>query len=81
MENIVFVNSANQQIASASMDVPRVGEQVIVANQLYSVTGVRYFLYPGNVIRTAVLLTQSAPNTAISELYSRLSGVENKETK
>jgi hypothetical protein len=76
MENIVFVNAANQSIASASMDVPRTGEQVIVANQLYSVAGVRYFLYPGNVIRTAVLLAPSAPNAATSELYHQLSKVE-----
>jgi len=81
MENIVFVNSANQTIASASMDVPRTGEQVIVANQLYSVAGVRYFIYPGNVIRTAVLLTPAAQNAATSELYRQLSGVESTEKK
>jgi len=72
MQNVVFVNSQNQPIASASMDVPRNGEQVVMGSQRFVVAAVRYFIYPNNIVHPVVLLAPATSDALVSEHYEKL---------
>lgn len=73
MQNVIFVDAQNQQLASATMDVPRNGEQVILGQQMFAVSGVRYFVYPNNVVHVAVLLTPNISGQALQEYIRAVS--------
>jgi hypothetical protein len=70
MQSVVFVDAQNQQLAGANMDVPRIGEQVALGEQMFAVSGVRYFVYPNNVVHVAVLLTPNMSSSALAD-YSK----------
>lgn len=75
MQNVTFVNSQNQVIATASTDVPRSGEEVVIANQRSAVAAVRYFVYPGGVVHAVVLLVPAASDAAITAHFQNIKDV------
>lgn len=76
MQNVVFVDTQNQQLASATMDVPRNGEQVVLGQSMFTVSGVRYFVFPNNVVHVAVLLTPNISGQALQEYIRAVSPVK-----
>jgi hypothetical protein len=73
MQVVTFVDTQNQPMGTISMDVPRVGESVAMNGQGFSVTAVRYFIYPGsNAVRAAVLLVPLASSASIQQHYDDL---------
>jgi hypothetical protein len=70
MQNVVFVDSQNQQLAAATMDVPRSGDQVVLGQQVFTVSAARYFVYPNNLVHVAVLLTPNISEAALAD-YSK----------
>jgi hypothetical protein len=72
MQNVVFVDSNNQPIASYSMDAPRIGELVGINGQGFSVNSVRYYLYANGAVRVAVVLAPLPAPQALLQHYEDL---------
>lgn len=75
MQAVTFLDNAGQQLGTFNMDVPRVGDSVMLNGQAGSVQAVRFFLYPTGVARAAVVLNPLASADAVSQQhYDALGG-------
>ncbi|MBA3912913.1 MAG: hypothetical protein H0X25_03435 [Acidobacteriales bacterium] len=73
MQFVTFVNNQNQPVATFNMDVPRVGDSVVLNSQPGVVQAVRYFLYPqNNTARAVVLVVPQASPESLLEHYNAL---------
>jgi hypothetical protein len=57
MQAVTFVDAQLQPIATYNMDVPRVGDSVVLNGQAGNVQAVRFLLYPNGAASAAVMLT------------------------
>jgi hypothetical protein len=57
MQAVTFVDAQQQPIATYNMDVPRVGDSVLLNGQAGNVQAVRFLLYPNGAVRVAVIVT------------------------
>ena len=74
MQTVTFVDTQNQPMGTISMDVPRMGELVALNGQGFSVTAVRYYIYPAtNAVRAVVVLVPLASSASIQQHYDELS--------
>jgi len=75
MQAVTFVDSQNQPLATFNMDVPRVGDSVVLNGQPGTVQAVRFFLYPANnTARAVVLLVPAVSGEAMVQHYNSLAG-------
>jgi hypothetical protein len=56
MQNVTSMNSQNQPVATASMDVPRTGGQVVLGSQIFTVSAGHYFVH--HIMHLVVFLRQ-----------------------
>lgn len=75
MQLVTFVDAQSQPLATFNMDVPRVGDSVVLNEQAATVQAVRFFLYPANnTARAVVMLVPLASSDAMLRHYNSLAG-------
>jgi hypothetical protein len=73
MQAVTFVNAQLQPIATYNMDVPSVGDSVVLNGQAGNVQAVRFLLYPNGAVRVAVIVTPlMAAGDALVQHYNSL---------
>lgn len=75
MQLVTFVDAQSTPLATFNMDVPRVGDSVVLNSQAATVQAVRFFLYPqNNTARAVVMLMPLASADTLAEHYSSFAG-------
>jgi hypothetical protein len=75
MQSVTFLDSQLQKLGTYNMDVPRVGDSVLLNGQAGSVQAVRFFLYPTGAASAMVIVTPLATADATTQQqYDAMAG-------
>jgi hypothetical protein len=69
MQSVTFLNSQLQKLGTYNMDVPRVGDSVLLNGQAGNVQAVRFALLPTGTAVAGVILTPLAAADATAQQH------------